>query len=225
MITNSHSKSDNLLDRLRQSWFDLLDRSWADLKLGEKIFDSLVDSYSQDARSYHNLQHVDDLFRLLENIRNSSKDINVLQFSTWFHDYIYDPQDLDNEAKSAVCAAKYLDRLKIDSQTIEAVTEIILSTRKHQPLIEGIDNQIFLDLDLAILGAESNKYQKYAQAIRQEYSYLGDRDYQQGRQKVLTNFLSRERIYFTHNFYQQLESTARKNLQMEINYLNSVDIP
>ena len=54
--------------------------------------------------------------------------------------------------------------------------------------MSGSQNLIFLDLDLAIIGTEPNKYLEYAKAIRKEYRWLGDRDYQRGRIKVLTNF-------------------------------------
>ncbi len=85
------------------------------------------------------------------------------------------------------------------------------------------DNLIFLDLDLAILGASPAKYWQYAIAIRQEYSYLSDRDYRQGRKQVLAEFLNRDRIYFTKHFNRQLESIARKNLQTEIDFLSRFD--
>lgn len=95
--------------------------------------------------------------------------------------------------------------------------QIILSTRKHEPFLEDRDNLIFLDVDLSILGAAPDRYLAYSQAIRQEYHRLSDRDYQAGRKQVLTQFLARDRIYYTDYFYQKLESSARKNLQAEIN--------
>ena len=76
-------------------------------------------------------------------------------------------------------------------------------------------------MDLAILGTTSNQYQKYAVAIRKEYNYLSDRDYQVGRKKVLNQFLARKKIYYTDYFYQRLESIARNNIRAEINNLNS----
>ena len=75
---------------------------------------------------------------------------------------------------------------------------------------------------MAILGTTPNKYQEYAQAIRQEYHHLSDRDYQVGRKKVLSKFSARDRIYYTDYFYKQLESVARKNIQAEINHLDAI---
>ena len=224
MMANSPDNLNNLLEQLRLSWFNLLDKSSAEKKLGDKIFTSLTNSYSEPARSYHNLKHIYDLLHYIDQIENIAENVNVLQFSAWFHDYIYDPQSLNNEARSAVYAIKSLRQLNIDRQTIDIVEQIILSTKNHQPLIKNIDNLLFLDVDLAILGTTPNKYQKYTRAIRQEYSHLSNRDYLIGRRKVLTQFLNRKRIYYTDYFYQNLELAARKNLQAEVNCFDPINL-
>ena len=213
---NCCAYSNNLSSWLRLSWCNLLERTSADLEIGNKIFRVLIDSYSSTARKYHNLQHVYDILDLIERATDRSNNINILQFAAWFHDYIYHPQASDNESRSAIAARNFLQQLSLNIETIEAVEKIILSTQKHQPLIQDIDNLIFLDLDLAILGTRSSQYKIYSRKIRQEYSHLSDRDYQIGRKKVLTQFLARTRIYYTDYFYRKLELKARKNIQTEI---------
>lgn len=201
---------------LKFSWHSLLQNLPANSQLGEVIFVDLVNAYSHPARHYHNLEHIQHLLALSEKVRDISDRFVVLQFSAWFHDYIYDSQAKDNEIKSAVYAEKMLNALNVSPDIIQLVKQIILSTQKHKPLINSIDNLIFLDLDLSILGVSTNKYLKYTQAIRKEYSWLSDRDYQKGRKQVLINFLARERVYYTDYFYQQLEVQARSNLKSEI---------
>lgn len=182
----------------------------------EAIFKDLVDTFSAPARYYHNLNHVRHLLDLIAEVEAIADRPKVIQFAAWFHDCVYNPQAQDNEINSAIYAMKTLQELNIASEVIESVRQIILSTQKHQPVINTLDCLIFLDLDLAILGASPDEYRKYATAIRKEYSWLGDRDYQRGRKTVLTNFLARERIYFTNYFYRRLEETARANLAAEI---------
>ena len=182
----------------------------------EAIFKDLVDTFSAPARYYHNLNHVRHLLDLIAEVEAIADRPKVIQFAAWFHDCVYNPQAQDNEINSAIYAMKTLQELNIASEVIESVRQIILSTQKHQPVINTLDCLIFLDLDLAILGASPDEYRKYALAIRKEYSWLGDRDYQRGRKTVLTNFLARERIYFTNYFYRRLEETARANLAAEI---------
>lgn len=207
---------------LKSSWHSLLQNLQANSQLGEVIFVDLVNAYSNRARHYHNLEHIQHLLSLSEKVRDMSDRFTVLQCSAWFHDYIYDSQAKDNEMKSAVHAEKNLNILNVSPDIIQLVKQIILSTQKHQPLINSIDNLIFLDIDLSILGTSTDKYLRYVQAIRKEYDWLCDRDYQKGRKQVLTNFLAREKIYYTDYFYQQLEVQARINLKAEIeSYTNN----
>ena len=224
MKRSSQNKSSNLIEQLKLNWLNLLDESSTDIKSEDEIFTSLIESYSDRHRSYHNLKHIYDILNSIERVKNIANNTKVLQFSAWFHDCIYDPQSIDNEAKSADSAVEALNQLNINCQVIKVVEQIILSTKNHQPLIEGIDNLLFLDIDLAILGTTPDKYQKYSQAIREEYSYLSDRDYQTGRKKVLFQFLNRERIYYTDFFYRRLETVARENLQTEIKYLDRLNL-
>lgn len=220
MIVND-SQDTLLLSQLRSSWLNTLQQLQIDPNSGESIFANLIKAYSSTARHYHNLHHLQHILNSLTEVRELIVNFPALQLCAWFHDYIYDPQAIDNEMESAIAAERILSRLKINFDTVRLVQQIILSTRKHEPFLEEIDNLIFLDVDLSILGTSPDKYLAYSQAIRREYSHLSDRDYQEGRKQVLTQFLARERIYYTDYFYQQLESTARKNLQTEINNLIS----
>jgi len=203
------------IESLKQKWFNLLNELEADCILGETIFIELAIAYTDESRYYHNLNHVGYLLELADSVRELAK-LPTIKLAAWFHDYVYDPQAQDNEIQSAVYATQTLTRLQLDPDLIESVRQIILSTQKHQPTIDSADNRLFLDLDLAILGESSDRYLKYAQAIRKEYSWLSDRDFQRGRKQVLTKFLAREKIYYTNHFYDRLEQQARANLAQEI---------
>ncbi|MCC0177930.1 hypothetical protein I4641_13170 [Waterburya agarophytonicola K14] len=184
------------------------------------VFDDLVNAYCNPARHYHNLDHIAQILELLEQIKDIADRFVVLQFSAWFHDYIYNPQGKDNEVASAIYAERILQELNLDLEIIQPVKQIIISTKKHEPLLDSVDNLFFLDADLSILGTSPDKYWAYARAIRQEYQYLSDRDYSLGRKKVLNSFLKRARIYYSDRFYQQFEQQARKNLIAEIKAIN-----
>ena len=201
------------LNWLKLNWLNLLTELNTDLLRGEVVFKNLVEAHSDSARHYHNLNHVRDLLSWAE----SSP---TIELAAWFHDYVYDSRRQDNEIKSAIYAEETLTRLNIAPDIIQTVKQIILSTQKHQPLIGSIDNLIFLDLDLGILGALSDRYFKYATAIRKEYSWLSDRDYQRGRKQVLNSFLARTNIYYTDYFYHSREQQARVNLAQEIEILH-----
>lgn len=204
------------INLLESNWLNLIAKFNVEQQLGKTIFVDLYQAYSDKTRNYHNLNHIQYLLNLIQEVKSIANRPSIIQLAAWFHDYVYHPQAQDNEIKSAIYTEKILKSLNIAPDTIQSVKQIILSTQKHQPLINNIDNLIFLDVDLAILGASSEQYAKYAQAIRQEYFWLSDLSYKQGRKRVLTNFLSRARIYYTDYFYQQLERTARANLTAEI---------
>ncbi|WP_414529600.1 hypothetical protein [Nodularia chucula] len=77
-----------------------------------------------------------------------------------------------------------------------------------------------IDADLAILAANPEQHQKYAHAIRQEYTWLSELEYITGRRKVLAHFLERQHIYHTPLMFEIAETSARSNLQAEIQTLN-----
>jgi len=86
--------------------------------------------------------------------------------------------------------------------------------------ILGSDSmEIFLDLDLAILGASSPEYDEYVAQIRKEYIHYSCEDYRAGRKAVLRGFLARQMLYFTDYFHQLYEIEARQNIQREIDSL------
>jgi predicted metal-dependent HD superfamily phosphohydrolase len=204
------------INLLQLNWLNLLTELKADFSRGEAVFTKLVVAYSEPGRYYHNLHHIQELLDLAESLQNITGYLPVIKFTTWFHDYIYNSQAQDNEIRSAIYAEETLTQLGVTPDIIHSVKQIILSTQKHRPLINSVDNLIFLDLDLAILGATEERYVDYAQKIRQEYSWLCDCHFGQGRKRVLTNFLAREKIYYTDYFYQRLEHQARINLAKEI---------
>jgi len=217
MFENNVNQQRILTSKLKTNWFNLLATLQVDQQIAEEIFSNLVDAYSQSDRYYHNLRHIQHLLNLLAEVKDSCQCFTGLQLTAWFHDYIYVPQAQDNELKSALSAENILGRFNLDRDTIQLVKQIIISTQKHQQRVRGTDNLIFLDVDLAILGATSDRYQEYAREIRKEYGYLSDRQYQQGRKRVLASFISRSRIYYTDYFYQKLEQQARHNIQAELN--------
>ncbi|MBP9216806.1 MAG: hypothetical protein KBF23_06520, partial [Agitococcus sp.] len=54
---------------------------------------------------------------------------------------------------------------------------------------------------------------EYEQQIKQEYTWVADEAFKQGRGQVLTSFLQREWIYQSEYFRSRLEQQARLNIQ------------
>ena len=162
------------INLLEQSWLDLLAKLNVDLLLGEAVLRDLIAVHSTPDRHYHNLHHIRDLLTQAKSIRHIAECFPAIELAVWFHDYIYDSQAKNNETKSAIYAESTLTQLNVSADLVHLVKQIIISTEKHQHLVNSIDNLIFLDLDLSILGAFSDRYLQYAAAIRKEYSWLSD---------------------------------------------------
>jgi len=197
----------------------LLFRRWTGLCLrlgldGASEWESIRDHYDKPQRAYHNLTHIADCLRQLDQCVEAVQDPDALEMAIWFHDVIYDPRSSENELKSAEMAESFLSATTLGP----TVRELILATRhQHEPR-EG-DAALIVDIDLSILGSVSSEYRRYASAIRAEYSFVPDDQYAAGRTKILSNFLKRPHLFSLPSFRDTLESTARTNLQAEIDSL------
>ncbi|MCP2728830.1 HD domain-containing protein [Limnofasciculus baicalensis] len=209
------------IDILKYKWQKLLEPFMVELSVSQQIFCDLVAAYSTVGRFYHTIEHIHQVLETLEDLKLVAIDFSVIQLAAWFHDVIYDPKSQDNEEKSAEYAEVVLTELAIPLATIVRVKTLILSTKTHQSPLDDIDCQILLDADLAILGAAKSEYKAYSRAIRQEYSWVPDREYRWGRKQVLDKFLQRNKIYYTSELFLALEKRARHNLEEEIGDLGA----
>lgn len=180
------------------------------------LFKKITKEYQNKTRSYHNLEHIENLLIFLKKYEKEIKDINGMKLAAWLHDVIYDTKAKDNEQQSSQYAKNHLIELGISKQIIDHVIALILATEKHEIIANDSDSMIFLDWDLVILGSNEKDYDKYATKIRQEYCWIPYEQYKAGRKKILQNFLKRPKIYFTEKIYKEFESQARKNMEKEI---------
>ncbi len=205
-----------MLDELLEQFTMVLEKyESSNLKI-QKLFHILASFYSEEDRYYHNLYHIQSMLLGLQENKDLVNDYLPVYLAIWFHDAIYDSHSENNEEKSAEFAAYELQRLNIPDSTIKFCCELILSTKFHIPVYDIVDCYLFLDLDLCILGKDSNTYQQYARNVRKEYAWVPEDTFAKGRYNVLSQFLARERIYFTERFFQKYETQARKNISQEM---------
>jgi uncharacterized glyoxalase superfamily protein PhnB len=88
----------------------------------------------------------------------------------------------------------------------------VLATR-HSAVPSGRDEQVLVDIDLAILGAGPMRFAEYDRQIRQEYAFVPADTYRLKRREVLRAFLERPRLYATEPMHAALEELARRNLR------------
>lgn len=206
------------LQLFENSWLKLVDR-WQVAPIDAfPVYDRLVEAYSGPERHYHNLEHLAEMFRVASRLPDRADDPAAIQLAIWFHDAVYDPRSKENELRSAEWGREALREFKLPAETIRHIEAMILATAKHLPAVDG-DTQVLLDADLAILGADPKRYDRYAQDIRKEYAWVDDTTYREGRAAVLEAFLKREAIYQTERMREMGEMPARENLRRELDAL------
>lgn len=183
--------------------------------------DVLTRHYSGPDRHYHNLHHVAEMLRLLQEFEGSFADYAAVRFAAWFHDAVYDTREGTNEEESAALAGRALGELNVPPPTVALTRQLILATKRHEAEGGPPELGLFLDADLSILGTDEGTYLAYSEAIRREYSWVPEAAYREGRLKVLTNFSRRGRLYFTDPLAERFEARARRNLAREIQTLSS----
>jgi predicted metal-dependent HD superfamily phosphohydrolase len=209
------------LQSLNSGWRALANRYGGGDEAADKWLNVLTLAYSGPGRHYHNLHHVAEMLRLLEQFESDATDYMAVRFAAWFHDAVYDTRSDANEEESAALAEQALRELKASPSSITLTRRLILATKRHEGGGDLPDADLFLDADLAILGAADETYLAYSEAIRREYSWVPDAAYREGRLKVLTSFLGRERLYYTGPMAERFEARARSNMSNEIRTLSS----
>jgi predicted metal-dependent HD superfamily phosphohydrolase len=189
-----------------------------DQQLMNDLWNEIETRYSEKGRHYHNLLHLENMFRELEEVKVKLSDFTVISFSVFYHDIIYDATSKSNEEKSAVTAEKRLAELHINKDKISIISEQILATKAHQRS-DHEDTNYLLDADLSVLGKDFKTYLEYTQNIRKEYSIYPDFLYKPGRKKVLKHFLQLESIFKTDYFKDKYEAQAKENIAAELRLL------
>lgn len=177
---------------------------------------ALVERYREPHRHYHNLTHLTEILRHVAAHAAHFTSLRVAVYAALYHDVIYDPQRKDNEAQSAHLAARDLVSW-LSSSDLAGVISLIDATAHHgAKLAEGAPGVgLFLDCDAAIMGADAERYQQYADAVRREYEHVPSLMYRWGRRRFLAKMLARPSVFHTAWFTSAYGERAHANLRAE----------
>lgn len=187
-------------------------------------FEKMISLYSEPHRYYHNLQHISELLNKAKNLVKiynlSVSEANCLMTAIWFHDAVYNPMSKTNEDDSIKLLNDFVDDVNLlNLDELKIVSEMIAATKNHLNHPRGnklID--LFLDLDLSILGASSVRFNEYCDQIRQEYIFVDDKTYSVERKKILNHFLTYQSLFRTE-WGKKLSDSANQNLTKELEKL------
>ena len=208
-----------MTDYLQQSWDALTEGLPAERQVH---LQELLALYRQPHRHYHNLKHVERLLRLEQEHHQLLQAPKTVRLAIWYHDAVYNTFKGDNEVKSADLALRRLAELKVNPAVIDYCCQLIKATKTHElpdDMANDFDAQFFMDIDLAVLGAEAAEYDAYTKNIRKEYRFYPGFMYRQGRKKALKQLLAVRPLYKTELFFDLYERQARSNMQRELGQL------
>jgi predicted metal-dependent HD superfamily phosphohydrolase len=185
--------------------------------------EAIAAAYATPPRAYHDLHHVGEVLRHYTDVAQGpgwSHPLDVA-FAVLYHDAIYVAGAKDNEVRSADLARAQLAQWPMAGVDADRVARLIELTARHGALsLEDVpDDQtrLFLDCDMAILGAEPTVFDAYDRGITAEYrGVVPGWLFTINRKRFLKGLLGRERIYLSAFFHELLDARARNNLRRAI---------
>ncbi|HJW45626.1 MAG TPA: hypothetical protein VJ484_03970 [Lysobacter sp.] len=184
---------------------------------------ALEAAYAAPPRAYHNFRHVEEVLRRYDEVAAGPgwAQPAEVRLAVLYHDAIYEAGRRDNEARSAELAVAHIGRWLPD-QSIDAVrvAELINLTARHGQFKPGdvdADAALFLDCDMAILGAEPSVFDAYDRGIAAEYrGHVPAWLFKLNRRRFLKGLLARERIFISDWFHERFDARARINLRRAV---------
>ena len=201
------------LARHRAGWL----QAWAGagVQAPAGLLEQLCTRYAEPHRHYHSLQHLDECLALLAAHHDVAERPAEVALALWFHDAVYDVHAGDNEARSADWAWDALRGGGAPAGVADRVHALVMCTRHGLPDLpppETPDTRLLLDVDLAILGADPQRYAEYEHQIRAEYAHVPPEVFEPRRRKLMGAFLARQPLYLTAPIRAAREAQARRNL-------------
>lgn len=179
--------------------------------------------YATPPRAYHNFAHVREVLRHYAEVTEGPGWLRPAEpyLAVLYHDAIYEAGRSDNESRSAQLAlaqiAAWLPDAGVDSAR---VAQLIDLTARHGHLaVAEVDRDaaLFLDCDMAILGAAPEVFDAYDRGIAAEYRHVPGWLFKLNRRRFLKALLKRERIFLSDFFHERYDVQARVNLRRAIN--------
>ncbi len=193
------------------------------LSLPDELRMALESAYATPPRAYHNLGHVAEVLGHYADVAAGPgwRQPMEVALAVLYHDAVYQAGRRDNEARSAQLAREHIARwLPLAGIDADRVAELIELTARHGAIArEDVDEEtrLFLDGDMAILGAEPAAFDAYDRGIASEYrGHVPGPLFRLNRRRFLKGLLKRERIFLSDHYHRRYDAAARNNLRRAI---------
>ncbi|MGW2341859.1 HD domain-containing protein [Streptomyces sp. NPDC001661] len=205
---------------LRERWARTLRAATAHTDLDPYPYaDNLLARWAEPQRKYHTVEHLTAVLDHIDVLEEHAERPELVRLAAWFHDAVYRPDRSENEERSAALAERALTEAGLSPEDVAEVVRLVLLTVTHDPAEDDADGEALCDADLAILAAPAPAYAAYTKAVREEYAFVPDEAFREGRAGVLRQLLGLPRLFRTPHGRSHWESAARENLTAELELL------
>ncbi|MGW0208870.1 HD domain-containing protein [Streptomyces sp. NPDC003233] len=183
--------------------------------------DNLLARWQEPQRRYHTPAHLTAVLDHIDVLEKYAADPDVVRLAAWFHDAVYLPERSENEERSARLAERALPEAGVRAETTAEVARLVRLTFTHDPADDDRNGEVLCDADLAILAAPPSAYAVYTAEVREEYHFVPNDAFKEGRSAVLRQLLALPRLFRTPHGQEHWEATARYNLASELEMLST----
>ena len=189
------------------------------LAIPEGLLRAVIAAYAHPPRAYHSFAHVQEVLKHFHTVPAWEHPREVY-LAALFHDAIYLAGKSDNETRSADLAIEaittFLPREGLDVVRVRTLIELTARHGKLQRDTLNEDARLFLDCDMAILGAPPDQFDAYDDAIAEEYREIPKLLYRFNRRRFLKHLLEVDRIFLSDLFHSRFDAAARENLRRAV---------
>ena len=215
------------MEGYKQKFKDLLQKIYPGTKdiVVNNVVSNLFIKYGSIDRHYHNITHVVHCLEELDQLEKAVEyfelpiDLLPIKLALWFHDVEKDEiksKDFFGEAWYYIHESDE-SGYKSEVSSCEVNRFILATTYNKNP--KDIMEKYIKDIDCSILGKKTEVFKDYENKVRLEYPQYSDKDFCEGRAKILKTFLARENVYYTRYFRDRYERQALQNLAASIEHL------
>ncbi|AVH96192.1 MULTISPECIES: HD domain-containing protein [Streptomyces] len=186
---------------------------------------NLLARWAEPQRRYHTVDHLRAVLDRVDELTDQGGEggeLELVRLAAWFHDAVYRPDRSENEERSAVLAEKALAEAGLTPHEVTEVARLVRLTVTHDPDDGDLNGETLCDADLAVLASDPDTYARYAAAVREEYGFVPDDAFREGRAAVLRHLLDLPRLFRTPYGAAVWEEKARENVERELKELTGM---
>lgn len=187
------------------------------------LFEAIMNAYGKPHRHHHTVLHLMEMHEIIEDRGIVFDDPDAVKMAILLHDIAHDVRrhkpDYTGESNETISANYAIELLKtagLPEDFYNRVAELILYTETHNCSGSDRDGCLFLDVDMAVIGLEQERYNEYAIGVAKEALVVFTPDqYQTDRQIFLGSLQQRNRLFHTGLFEEMYGSQSRENIVWE----------